>query len=73
MAGETVLNHFKQTPGPQGAMDNVLQLGGTVFQGDGTQAAAIADVPTAPADVDSNAAAINAILAVLRNTGLIAT
>ncbi len=69
MAGETVLNNFKQTPGPLGAADNVLQLGGTVFQADGTQAAVIAD----PTDPDSTQAAVISILGVLRNTGIIAT
>ena len=67
MARSTVLNNFSQTPGPLGAEDNVLQLGGTVFQKDGTQAA---DPGTA---VGTDAVIINAIITALKNTGIIAT
>lgn len=69
MTSSTALNNFQQTPGPQGLNDNALQLGGTVLQADGTQAAAIAN----PTDQPSNTTAIIAILDVMRNTGMIAT
>jgi hypothetical protein len=69
MAGTTVLNRFEQT----GTDDNPLVLGGTIKQADGTQAAAIPDA-TGGATVDAEArTAINDLLAVMRNTGFIAT
>lgn len=69
---ETVLNRFEQPAG--GSSDNPLVLGGTVKQANGSQASAISDVPTAgSATAALNAAAINSMLAVLRNTGIIAT
>lgn len=72
MAGSTVLNNFSQTPGPKGSEDNVLTLGGTVFQADGTQAANIID-PTGGATIDAQSrTAIIAILNLLENTGLMA-
>lgn len=50
-----------------------MQPGGAITA-DGTQAAAIADVPTdVSADAAANAAAINSILAALRAIGVIAS
>lgn len=47
---------------------------GIITPSTGTQAAAIADVPTAgSADAADNAAAINAILVALRGVGIIKT
>ncbi len=55
--------------------DSVLKMdGGTVVPASGTQASAIADVPTAgSADAADNATAINSMLAAMRALGLIAT
>lgn len=51
-----------------------IETGGQIVPNDGVQEAAIADVPTGvSADVEDNADAINAILAVYRALGLIAT
>ena len=67
-----VLNFFEQ-PINSDNTDNALNLGGTVKQADGTQAAAIAD-PAGGATVDAEArTAIIAMLAVMRNTGFIQT
>lgn len=65
-------NFFEQ-PSTVGGNDNVLNLGGTVKGADGSQSAAIAD-PSGGATVDAEArAAIDDILAALRNVGIIAT
>ena len=51
-----------------------IETGGQIVPDDGTQEAAIDDVPTGgSADAAENADAINAILAVIRALGLIAT
>ena len=61
-------NFFEQASGT----DNALNLKGTVKGKDGTQPAAIADVPTAgSATAAANATAINSVLAALRNAGII--
>ena len=71
MAGENVDNFFEQTVG--GGTDNALNLGGTVKGADGTQPAAISDA-TGGAVIDvEGRVAINAILAALRNAGIIQT
>lgn len=64
-----VLNHFHQA-GVDG--DNILELGGTVFNSAGAQTTPIIDV-TGGATVDAEArTAINAVLAHLRATGQVA-
>jgi len=50
-----------------------IRISGGIITKDGVQATAIADVPTGEsADDGDNAAAINAILAALRNAGIVA-
>lgn len=57
----------------QGGDELVVASGGKITA-DGTQAAHIADVPTAgSASVADNAAAINAILAALEGVGILAS
>jgi len=71
MSGENVDNAFLQPEG--GSTDNKLKLGGSVVDATETQASAIADA-TGGATVDAEArTAINALLAVARSLGLIAT
>ena len=67
---ENTLNHFEQPVGD--SKDNSLVLGGTVKGSNGSQSAAVADVPTgSSAAAADNATAINDILAALRNVGIL--
>ncbi|MBI1207501.1 MAG: hypothetical protein GC191_09475 [Azospirillum sp.] len=70
-----VPKNYQDQGGDRTVIGGVLQVaaGGSIVGADGSQAAAIADVPTAGAALAAaNATAINAILAVLRATGQIA-